>query len=416
MEVFNWTYKLLRDLDFSRTEAAYGNLAVNLVVISVTAYILDFVCRRILVLALNLIAKKTKTTFDDFLVENKTSKYIAHLFPLLFIYETVPVVLKGFMYWESLFTKSITITIIFLVLWISRSILNAIRDYLKLQPEYNDKPLDSYIQVIMIVFWIFAVTAMILILFNIKMLDLLGTFGAISAIVLLIFRDTILGFVASIQVSANDLVRIGDWITIEKYGADGDVIEINLATVKIRNFDNTISTVPTYSLISDSFKNWRGMVNSGGRRIKRHILIKANTVRFIENGEQERFRKIQMLTSYIDHRQADIDKYNTHNEINKEISINGRNLTNLGLFRKYITQYISSHPGVNKEMNIMCRHLQPTEKGIPIEIYLFTSDKRWINYEHIMADIFDHVIASVSYFDLEIFELPSGKNNLFIEA
>lgn len=416
MEVFNWTYKLLRDLDFSRTEAAYGNLAVNLVVISVTAYILDFVCRKILVLALNLIAKKTKTTFDDFLVENKTSKYIAHLFPLLFIYETVPVVLKGFMYWESLFTKGITITIIFLVLWISRSILNAIRDYLKLQPEYNDKPLDSYIQVIMIVFWIFAVTAMILILFNIKMLELLGTFGAISAIVLLIFRDTILGFVASIQVSANDLVRIGDWITIEKYGADGDVIEINLATVKIRNFDNTISTVPTYSLISDSFKNWRGMVNSGGRRIKRHILIKANSVRFVDNAELDRFRKIQLLTSYIDHRQADIDKYNTHNEVNKEISINGRNLTNLGLFRKYITQYISSHPGVNKEMNIMCRHLQPTEKGIPIEIYLFTSDKRWINYEHIMADIFDHVIASVPYFDLEIFELPSGKSDLFTEA
>lgn len=415
MEVFNWAYKLLRGLDLSRTAAAYGNLAVNLAVIIIIAYILDFISRKVLILTLSIIAKKSKTTFDDFLVENKTSKYVAHLIPLLFIYKTAPIVLKGFVYWESFFSRGIRITIIFLILWISRSILNAIKDYLKLQPEYNDKPLDSYIQVIMIVFWIFAVTGIILTLFDTKVEYLLGSFGAISAIVILVFRDTILGFVASIQVSANDLVRIGDWITIDKYGADGDVIEINLATVKVRNFDRTISTVPTYSLISDSFKNWRGMVNSDGRRIKRHILIKANSVRFVEKAELENFRKIQLLTSYIDHRQTDIDKFNTNNGIDKEIAINGRNLTNLGIFRKYITQYIAAHPGVNKDATMMCRHLQPTEKGIPIEIYLFTSDKRWINYEYIMADIFDHVIAAVKYFDLEIFELPSNKSITFIE-
>ena len=410
MEVFNWAYKILRGFDFSRTTAAYGNLVINLIIIAIIAFLLDFIARRLLILALNIIAKRTKTSFDDFLVENKTSKYVAHLVPLFFIYEIVPLALKGFFYGEYLFNKIIVIIIIFVILWVFRSILNSIRDYLKLQPEYNDKPLDSYIQVIMIVLWIFAVTAMILNLFDTKLTTLLGTFGALSAIVLLIFRDTILGFVASIQVSANDLVRIGDWITIEKYGADGDVIEINLATVKIRNFDRTISTVPTYSLISDSFKNRRGMVNSDGRRIKRHILIKANTVRFVEKEELEEFKKIQLLTSYIDHRQADIDKFNNGNNINKEIAINGRNLTNLGLFRKYITQYMSAHPGVNKEATMMCRHLQPTDKGIPIEIYLFTSDKRWINYEYIMADIFDHIIASVPYFNLEIFELPSGKD------
>jgi miniconductance mechanosensitive channel len=414
MEAFRWAYNFLRGADISHNTSLYGSLFINMIVIVAIAYALDFIARKILVVALGIVAQKSKTTFDDFLVENKTSKYIAHLIPLLFIDKVVPLALKDFVYWESLFSKCITIFIILLSLWIIRSIFNSLKDYLKQQPSYNDKPIDSYIQVIMIVLWIFGVTAIVMILFDTTMVALLSTFGAISAIILLIFRDTILGFVASIQVSVNDMVRIGDWITFEKFGADGDVIEINLATVKVRNFDNTTTTIPTYSMISDSFKNWRGMLTSGGRRIKRHILIKANSVRFIHANELEDFKKIQLLTSYIQHRQLDIDKFNTQNNADKSLSINGRNLTNLGLFRKYINSYIEKHPGVNKDMTIMCRHLQPTEKGIPIEIYIFTSDKRWINYEYIMADIFDHIIASVAYFDLEIFELPTGKG--YIEA
>lgn len=410
MELFNWAYTILRDLDFSHTAALYGNLFVNLAVIIIAALVLDRVANKLFVWLFSIIAQRSKTTFDDFLVENKTSKYVAHLVPLLFISASVPVALKSFVYWESLFEKGITIFIVFLSLWIIRSIFNALRDYLKQQPGYSDKPIDSYIQVIMIMLWIFAATAIILILFNTSIGALLGTFGAISAIILLIFKDTLLGIVASIQVSVNDIVRIGDWITFEKFGADGDVIEINLITVKVRNFDNTTTTIPTYSLISDSFKNWRGMITSDGRRIKRHILIKANSVRFIHNDELPELKKIQLLSSYIEHRQADIEKYNMQNNVDKSLSINGRNLTNLGLFRKYINSYIERHPGVNKDMTIMCRHLQPTDKGIPIEVYVFTTDKRWINYEYIMADIFDHIIASVAYFDLEIFELPTGKS------
>lgn len=407
MEIFNWAYSILIDFGLTHNYAVYGNLLVNLIVIVLCAFILDYASRKVLLYGFSIVAKRTKTSFDDFLVENNTVKYVAHLFPLLFIDKVVPVVLKNFVYWDSLFDKGITIVIIILSLWIIRSIFNALKDYLKQQPAYNDKPIDSYIQVIMIVLWIFGITAMIMVLFEAELLGLLTSFGAISAIILLIFKDTILGFVASIQVSVNDMVRIGDWVTFEKFGADGFVVEINLATVKIRNWDNTTTTIPTYSLISDSFKNWRGMFDSGGRRIKRHILIKANSVKFLEKDELENLKKIQLLTSYLDHRQADIDKYNTQNNIDKSLALNGRNLTNLGVFRKYINSYIETHPGVNKDLTIMCRHLQPTEKGIPIEIYLFTSDKRWINHEYIMADIFDHVIASVSYFDLQIFELPS---------
>ncbi len=416
MDVFNWAYKILRDLDFSRTSAAYGNLAVNLIVIILVAILLDFISKKILVVAFNILAKRTKTSFDDFLVENKSTKYIAHLVPVFFVYETLPIILKNFDYWESFFQKTMTVIIIFLCLWIIRSILHSVKDYLKQQPSYSDKPIDSYVQVVMIILWMFSAISIILLLSGLKTESLLTSMGALSAIILLIFKDTILGFVASIQVSINDMVRIGDWITIDKYGADGDVVEINLTTVKVINWDKTITTVPTYSLISDSFKNWRGMVNSGGRRIKRHILIKANSVRFVTIDETEKYKKIQLLTSYINHRHDDIEKYNSETEADKSVPVNGRNLTNLGLFRKYVSQYIENHPAINKDMTMICRHLQPTEKGIPLEIYAFSSDKRWANYEYIMADIFDHVIASVSFFDLEIFELPSNNDSAFVES
>ena len=405
MKLFNWTYEILKNFDSNETFAVYTNLFVNIAVLIVVSFILDYIFKKIFIIILAIFAAKTKSTFDDFLVANKTAKYIAHLVPLLFIYKTVPIILHNFTYWEGIFEKGVKIYIIILTLWITRSVFNALKDYLKEQPRFSDKPIDSYIQVIMIVLWIFGITSFIMILFDTNAKTLFTTFGAISALIFLIFKDTILGFVASIQVSVNDMVRIGDWITSDKFGADGDVIEINLATVKVRNFDNTTTTIPTYSLITDSFKNWRGMLKSDGRRIKRHVLIKANSVRFIETQELEKFKQIQHLTNYIEHRQSDIDKFNQNNNVDKSVIVNGRNLTNLGLFRKYINQYIQSHPGINKDMMLMVRHLQPTEKGIPLEIYCFSKDKTWISYEYIMADIFDHVIASVKYFDLEIFEL-----------
>lgn len=410
MKIFNWAYQLFKQLDFSNNVSLYLNLIVNLVILIVVCYVLDFIFKKLFIIILAIVATQTKTTFDDFLVANKTAKYIAHLVPLLFIYKTVPVILSKFTYWEDFFEKGVKIYIIILSLWITRSIFNSLKDYLKHKPRFSDKPIDSYIQVIMIVLWFFGITALVLIMFNTTMKTLLTTFGAISALIFLIFKDTILGFVASIQVSVNDMVRIGDWITMDKFGADGDVIEINLTTVKVRNFDNTTTTIPTYSLISDSFKNWRGMTKSGGRRIKRHILIKAHSVKFLTAEEVEHYKEIHHLTSYITHRQADIDKFNTLNNINKSNIVNGRNLTNLGLFRKYVNQYIASHPGINKDMTMMVRHLQPTENGIPIEIYCFSKDKQWVNYEHIMADILDHSMASIPYFDLEVFEIISTSN------
>ena len=413
-KLFSWSYPLLKKLDLGETISSYLSLAINIFILSVLAYVIYLIFSYILVRTIIIVARKTKTKFDDLLVSNNTAKYIAHLIPLLFIYKSVPIILENFVYWESIFGKLVEIYIVLLSLWIIKTIFNALRDHLKQNPRYSDKPIDSYIQVIMIVLWIFAFIFVVSKIFDVKTGTMLGTFGAVSAIIILIFRDTILGFVASVQVSLNDMVRIGDWITFDKFGADGDVIEINLATVKVRNFDNTTTTIPTYSMISDSFRNWRGMLNSDGRRIKRHILIKASSIRFLDVNELQDLKKIQLISNYINLRQTEIDKFNKTHQVDKSVLINGRNMTNFGVFRKYITQYLSQYPGLNKDMILLCRQLQPTPQGVPLEIYNFSNDKRFENYEYIMADIFDHVFASIRYFDLEIYEMPSGKND-FVE-
>jgi miniconductance mechanosensitive channel len=410
--IFSWSYPIFKKWHLGETLSAYLSLTINIIVLAFLSYIIYIIFRYLLVKSMILLAKKTKTKFDDLLVSNKTAKYIAHLIPLLFIYKCVPILLENFVYWEAVFGKLVGIYIVLLSLWIFKTILNAFKDHLKSNPSFSDKPIDSYIQVIMIVLWLFAFIFIISKIFDISTGAMLGTIGAISAVIILIFRDTILGFVASVQVSLNDMVRIGDWITFDKFGADGEVIEINLATVKVRNFDNTTTTIPTYSMISDSFRNWRGMLNSDGRRIKRHILIKAKSIRFLAESELQELKKIQLVEHYIELRQTEIDKFNVTHNVDKSLLINGRNLTNFGLFRKYITQYLHQYPGLNKDMILLCRQLQPTSQGIPLEIYTFSNDKRFENYEYIMADIFDHVFASIPFFDLEIYEMLSGKSVL----
>lgn len=409
-KLFSYCYPLFKSWGLGESIASYSSLFVNVFILSIVSVIIYRFFKLVLVKVMETIARKTKTKFDDLLISNKTVQYIAYLIPLLFIYKTVPILLQSYDYWESIFGKLVGIYIILLVLWIVRTIFNALRDHLKSIPKFSDKPIDSYVQVIMIVLWMMGITVIFSEVFEIKIEKLLTTLGAISAIILLIFRDTILGLVASIQVSVNDMVRIGDWITMDKFGADGDVIEINLSTVKVRNFDYTTTTIPTYSLISESFKNWRGMQKSEGRRMKRHLLIKSSSVLFIDNEKLEDLKKIQILTQYIEEKKKEIDAFNLQNDRDKALSLNGRNLTNLGLFRKYIVKYLKNQPGLNKKMHLVCRQLQPTSEGVPLEIYAFSKDKKWENYEYLIADIFDHIIAAVPYFGLEIFELPSQKN------
>lgn len=400
-------YDYLISVGATSATAKYINLLALLIALLVVLLIVDLIVRKILLTMFSTFAQKSKSNFDDLMVANKVFRNIAHIIPLLIAIEFVPYVFIDFPFFEKIILKALEVFAVVLTLWIVRSLLNTFKDYLKTLPRLKDKPIDSYIQVFMIFAWLGGFVFAFAIITGTEVWKFLTAFGAASAVILLIFKDTILGFVASIQVSINDMVRIGDWITFEKYGADGDVIEINLATVKVQNFDKTITTIPTYALISDSFKNWRGMTDSGGRRIKRSLIIKLDSIKYLSKDEVVKLKDIELINNYLETRQNKIEAYNTDNKINKELLINGRNLTNIGVFRKYIDAYINSLSSINKEMTIMVRHLEPTTQGIPIEVYAFSADKRWANYEYIMADIFDHLLASVSYFGLELFELPN---------
>ncbi len=405
-------YDYLIEIGFSETSSVYLNMLASLIILVIILFLVDFLVRKILVKLFVQFAIKTKNNFDNILIKNKAPEYIAHIIPLIIALELIPFVFVDFPYFENMVEKGFQVFAIILTIWIVRSILNTLKNYFKTLPSLKDKPIDSYIQVFMIFAWTIGILSAIAIITGIQFIQFITTIGAASAVIILVFKDTILGFVASIQVSINDMVRISDWITFEKYGADGTVIEINLATVKVQNFDNTITTIPTYALISDSFKNWRGMDNSGGRRIKRALNIKLNSIDYLSISDIENLKKIDLISSYLENRQEDIEGYNSKNNIDKSLLLNGRNLTNIGVFRKYVETYVENHSGINKDMMIMVRQLAPTTQGIPIEIYAFSSDKRWQNYEYIMADIFDHVIAAVPYFNLELFELPNNASLL----
>jgi miniconductance mechanosensitive channel len=391
------------------------NLVIVLSLLIIIAYVLDRVLRRIIIKVFDIFSVKTTTTFDDFLAQSKFSRYIAHIIPLLFLKAFVPIVLKGFPFLYTRFDDVINIYAVILIVKILRSLLRSTQRYLRTIERYKDKPLESYLQVVMIFLWGLAI---FFIIYQLTGKDILSfaTLGAASAVILLIFKDTILGFVASIQVSVNDIVRIGDWIAYTKFGADGTVTDINLASVRVRNWDNTFTTIPTYSLISDSFQNWRGMEESGGRRIKRAVLIKQSSIKFLTTNEVQDLKKIHLVSEYLERRYQEISDHNDEIGADKSVLINGRNLTNFGVFRKYLDAYLIENSNVSKELFSMVRQLAPTSKGIPLEIYCFSSNKQWAKYEAIMADIFDHIIAAIPYFDLEVFEEPTGKDlNTFVK-
>ena len=410
MFIKHFIYDYLIDIGLSVTYAKYINMMVLLVALLVIAFLVDYIIKKIIINLFTQFTIKTKTKFDNFLVTNKVPQNVAHIIPLIFGLEFIPIVFADFPYFENMVEKGFKVFAIILTLWIARSVLQALKDFFKTLPRLKDKPIDSYIQVFMIFAWVIGIFSAFAIITGIEFIKFMTTLGAASAIIILVFRDTILGFVASIQVSINDMVRIGDWITFEKYGADGAVVEINLSTVKVQNFDKTITTIPTYALISDSFKNWRGMESSPGRRIKRALNIKLDSISYLTKDDVDTLKNIDLITAYLEKRQSDIEAYNEKNGVNTVLPLNGRNMTNIGVFRKYIETYIENHSGINKDMMIMVRQLAPTSQGMPLEIYAFSSDKRWENYEYIMADIFDHTIAAVPYFNLELFEEPSNSS------
>ena len=375
-------------------------LASGLIFISIVLIVLiiNFIGRRVILSFFRRIAKSTANAFDDLLIKNKVPRLLSFVPSLFFLFWIIPI------YNEDLLIILEALAIILFIITV-KSVLGTVKDYFKLSSSLKHIPIDSYIQVVMLFLWFIGIILILSVLTGREIGTFLASLGALSAIIILVFRDTILGFVSSIQITVNDTVRIGDWITMKGSDADGTVIEVNLSTVKVQNFDNTITTIPTYKLVSDSFINWRGMEESKGRRIKRSLLIKPSSVKFLENDDIEKLKKVDLISDYIKSRVKEINNHNTKNNIDKSMLLNGRNLTNLGLFRVYVEKYLKDHPMTNEDLTLMCRQLEPTSQGIPIQIYTFSKDKEWTKYEGLTSDIFDHLLSSVKYFDLECFEL-----------
>ena len=381
-------------------------ITTGLIILSITIIVImiNYITRRIILSFFKRIAKSTSSQFDDLLIKNKVPRLLSFIPSLFFLYLVVPT------YTDNLVIIIEALTIVLFIITV-KSVLGTVKDYFKLSSSLKHIPIDSYIQVVMIFLWFIGIILILSILTGREIGTFLASLGALSAIIILVFRDTILGFVSSIQITVNDTVRIGDWITMKGSDADGTVTEVNLSTVKVQNFDNTITTIPTYKLVSDSFINWRGMEESKGRRIKRSLLIKPSSVRFLENEEIDELKKVKLIKDYLNKKSSEIELYNQKENADKSMLLNGRNLTNLGVFRTYVEEYLKAHPMTNDDLTMMCRQLEPTSQGIPIQIYTFSKDKEWTKYEALTSDIFDHLLSSVKYFKLKCFELNQYSSN-----
>jgi miniconductance mechanosensitive channel len=378
--------------------------------IFILSYIVFLIARRIIVQVLHEIAKRTETTWDDIMVERRVFHRLAYLAPAILIHSLMPSMMVNYETWTLLLQGALKIYMVLIIIIVLDAFFSSMIEIYQNYEISKFKPIKGYIQIMKIIIYLISGIIIISILINKSPVYLLTGLGAISAVLMLIFKDTLLGFVASIQLSSNDMLRPGDWITINKFGADGTVVDINLTTVKIENFDKTITTVPTYSMISDAFQNWRGMQESGVRRIKRSIIINMNSVKFCTPEMLEAFKKIQLINDYITDTQVILEENNAFNNIDDSIVVNGRRQTNLGVFRAYLQAYLNDNENLSKENTIIVRQLQPTEKGLPIEIYAFSNILEWDKYEDLISNIFDHIFAVVPQFELQIFQNPSGSD------
>ena len=373
------------------------------------AFGLDAICRLVLLRLVAALVKRTRVTWDDILFDRRVMVHLSRMVAPVVLSLLLPAAFAGV---ESLaLTFVLRVCDIFILLAFLNfvnALLKAIYTVYSAKEQFRDRPLKGLLQTVQVALWFVGGIVVIAILLDKSPLSLLAGLGASAAILMLIFKDSIMGVVSGVQLSANDMLKVGDWIAMPKYGADGTVIEVTLNTVKVRNWDNTITTIPPYLLVSDSFQNWRGMQESGGRRVKRSVYIDMNSVRFCTPDMLEKYRKIKLLADYIDRTEQVVAEYNAAQGIDNSVLVNGRRQTNLGVFRAYLNAYLRNLPDVNPDMTLLVRHLQPTDHGIPIELYFFTRTTQWVPYEQVQADVFDHLLAIVPEFGLRVFQSPSG--------
>lgn len=378
-----------------------------LIIISILIY---FIAKKTLLSIIHKAAKKSKNKWDDALAEGKFFKRLSYLVPSYIIYVFTPLILESYPKTISIVQTVMTIYMLIVVVLAINALLNALTIIYQDFTISKRKPIKGYVQVVMIIIYVIGGIIIIATLFGKNPLGLLGGLGAFSAVLLLVFKDAILGFVGGIQLSANKMIQAGDWISMPEYNADGTVIDIALTTVKVQNWDKTISTIPTYSLITGSFKNWRGMEESDGRRIKRSINIDMKSIKFCTPDMLKKFEKILDVKEYVKNKETELEAYNTEMNIDNSVLVNGRRQTNIGIFRAYLRGYLHNHPLVNDNMTFLIRQLQQTEKGLPVEIYVFSKLQEWAKYEDLQSDIFDHVLAVIPEFDLKVFQNPTGED------
>jgi len=395
---------LLTDLGIQAAMAVYLSSAIMIAGIGILSVAANMITKKVVLKIITHYINNSQFLWNKYLLERKVFNKLSHVVPAIIIYYfsyTFPA-------YQYLIEKGVLLYMIVVVLLILNAVLSAVNDIYTTFEISKSRPIRGYIQVIKIFVFIIGGILLISSLIGESPLILLSGIGALSAVIMLIFKDSILGLVAGVQLTSNDMVRVGDWIEMPKYGADGDIVDISLNTVKVQNFDKTITTIPTYALISDSFKNWRGMQNSGGRRIKRSIFVDTTSIAICSPEMIEKFKKIHYLSDYMAQKEQEIERYNIENGIDRSIKVNGRALTNIGIFRAYIQRYLESHPQIHKGMTCMVRQLQPVETGLPVEIYAFTNDINWVVYEGAQSDIFDHILAVAQEFGLRVFQNPTG--------
>ncbi len=370
-----------------------------------------YVARRVLLRIARLMARRSAVTWDDALVKHKVPQRLAQMVPAFIIYAGIDILPQAHDTVEQVILNVTGAYMVIIVTLTLTAVLHAINTIYEQTPGANERPIKGFLQLVVLIFWVIGAILAIAALIDRSPIILLSGFGAATAVLMLIFKDTILSLVASVQLNAQDMIHVGDWIEAPAFGADGDVIDVQLHTVKVQNWDKTITTIPTHRLISDPFKNWRGMSESGGRRIKRSLYLDAGSLRFLDAGEIARARRVTLLQDYLANKERELEEYNSALAASAvEGEINMRRLTNIGTFRAYIYHYLKHHPKIRKDMTLMVRQLQPGSEGIPIEIYCFTDTTAWAEYEGIQSDIFDHLFAVVGEFGLSLYQQPSGRD------
>jgi len=394
----------LIELGVNPGAVVYLAYVIVIIGISVISILANVIAKKIVLNIISHYIKTNKSQWGSILLERQVFHKLSHVVPAVIIYYFASV----FPDYEHLIAKGAISYMMILGLFVIDTFLDAVNDIYRTYEISKVKPIRGYIQVVKILLFTIGGIVVIANLMGESPVILLSGIGAISAVIMLVFKDSLLGLVAGIQLASNDMVRVGDWIEMPKYGADGDIIDISLNTVKVQNWDKTITTIPSYALVSDSFKNWRGMQKSGGRRIKRSIYIDATSITFCTDDMIAEFKTIHYLTEYIMNKEREIEQHNIDHQINTSNKVNGRSLTNIGIFRVYIQHYLRHHPKIHQDMTLMVRQLAPGETGLPLEIYAFTNDINWAVYESVQADIFDHIFAVAPEFGLRIFQKPSG--------